>query len=722
MWGLNSKKNLYISSLLSNFHNLVLYDNNLFKNVLFPNDNSSYRKFIVTAIEFDINKAIDISNNLTYYINTFDQSISDMYNYKRIQTKTIETNLTVNYDYESLSYLENYLMLKIRKLLLNYDSLNLTNNVDILYNSEYFTLKIANSLFKDLYYILENSFVVFRFQIEVLKYNLDMILMSGKLFELNIIDILIYSVFFICLVILMIFILLLTSITNYKIEILKIFFLIDKKWSDIIIRRCRKYLEESREFLQKDNKKIRDKNFFDERDDVEYLENQIKKEEHDRLWKENFNLDREDDYKDGEESLVRLTSNNINHNNYIPNKTNNLGKNFDLKYSHKNSGLDSIRVKSNPDAISPKKKNKKNVSSDYKSIVNEGDNLKKVRKNLNQSFDEVLTNGIKENENEVKQATSVENEEERNRLEHSISNFRRTKWMNSFKIFFLLLLICIYFLIVLIMNKDFINDFKQNSYYVTLIGERGWNFNNLLIYFREMLIQGKKKSNHTILDENGLYTYGDLDGLDLYSLYYNKSSKIENTVQSIYNIKSILLKDFIKIDTLLNSKEFCFLLKNYNIEFIEIDEKYCQQFKSFSNINGLSNYIGFITNFCYNNFYMYSNKDKSLNLNFSTITSVLRDENLALQININQIIIFRAFLLELNILCDSIISYLNYFNDCTLIRICFFFVLIIFEVSIFIYLANILKKLINEDKAILTIIPSEAISINEKIKNAFQFL
>jgi len=255
MWGLNSKKNLYISSLLSNFHNLVLYDNNLFKNVLFPNDNSSYRKFIVTAIEFDINKAIDISNNLTYYINTFDQSISDMYNYKRIQTKTIETNLTVNYDYESLSYLENYLMLKIRKLLLNYDSLNLTNNVDILYNSEYFTLKIANSLFKDLYYILENSFVVFRFQIEVLKYNLDMILMSGKLFELNIIDILIYSVFFICLVILMIFILLLTSITNYKIEILKIFFLIDKKWSDIIIRRCRKYLEESREFLQKDNKK-----------------------------------------------------------------------------------------------------------------------------------------------------------------------------------------------------------------------------------------------------------------------------------------------------------------------------------------------------------------------------------------------------------------------------------------------------------------------------------
>jgi hypothetical protein len=498
--------------------------------------------------------------------------------------------------------------------------------------------------------------------------------------------------------------------------------LIDKKWSDIIIRRCKKYLEESREYLQKDNKKVRDKNFFDERDDVEYLENQIKKEEQDRFSKDNFNLDREDDYKDGEESLVRLTSNNINHNNYIPNKTNNLCKNSDLKYSQKNSSPDSKIVKSNPDVISPKKKNKKNLNSDDKSIVNENDNLKKIRKNLNQSFDDTLSNGMKENENEVKQATSIENEEERNRLEHSISNFRRTKWINSFKIFFLLLLICIYFLIVLIMNKDFINDFKQNSYYVTLIGERGWNFNNLLIYFREMIVQGMKKSNYTILDESGLYKYSDLDGLDLYSLYYNKSSKIENSVQSIYNIKSNLLKDFIKMDTILNSKEFCSLLKNYNIDFIDVDEKYCQQFKSFSNINGLSNYIGFITNFCYNNFYLYSNRDKSLNLDFFTITSILRDENLAIQINVNQIIIFRAFLLELNILCDSIISYLNYFNNSTLIRICFFFVLIIFEVSIFMYLANILKKLINEDKAILTIIPSEAISINEKIKNAFQYL
>jgi len=57
------------------------------------------------------------------------------------------------------------------------------------------------------------------------------------------------------------------KISVYKIKILTVFFLIDKQWADIIIKRCRKYLEDSENFLKRDIKKIRSMYFFYENDD-----------------------------------------------------------------------------------------------------------------------------------------------------------------------------------------------------------------------------------------------------------------------------------------------------------------------------------------------------------------------------------------------------------------------------------------------------------------------
>ena len=130
------------------------------------------------------------------------------------------------------------------------------------------------------------------------------------------------------------------------------------------------------------------------------------------------------------------------------------------------------------------------------------------------------------------------------------------------------------------------------------------------------------------------------------------------------------------------------------------------------NIVGLSNYIGFIRNYCYNNFYLYSNKLKSLNLNKSTIQNLLTDSNLAFNFDVTQLIIDQAFLLDLTVQCESINSFINTYSSYTFVRTSFFLLLCILEAIFFFYLANLLKKMINEDKAILTIIPWEANSKN----------
>src|SRR5690242_17728732 len=129
MWGCNIKKNLFFSSILSYFQSLVLYDNNVYGSKLFTSNMTYYRQFMTNKIQLDINRTIDINNNLTYLINTFDSNVSFLYNNQTVPTKNLQTNLTISYEYESLSYIENYIILKISKLL-NQTNLIFTNNMD----------------------------------------------------------------------------------------------------------------------------------------------------------------------------------------------------------------------------------------------------------------------------------------------------------------------------------------------------------------------------------------------------------------------------------------------------------------------------------------------------------------------------------------------------------------------------------------------------------------
>ena len=709
MWGSNLKKNLFFSSIISYFQNLVLFDNNLYTNNLFPNDSKQFRNLIINKIIIDINRTLDIYNNVTYTMDTFDKSIDELYNFKIVSTNNLESNMTITLQLESLFYLEYNILLKISKLI-NQTNLSFNNSFDVLFNSYYFSLKNSSILSRDLFYVLNNSYGIYRLYTEKLQFEMDSILVSGNLFKMGVRDNLVITPFVICFLQFIIFFFILTSVINYKIKILKIFFLIENKWSDIIIRRCQKYLEQSRDFLKMDNNKNKDKNFFDEKDDIEYLENELRIEEENKKFRDLIKFDKEKDVsiENAEESRSVLTNNNNNKN--IINRTlNNKEKNDISRTSYKKiTGLitDTMKRKIRDISIEDKDKNMKESLKKRKNQISPAN----IESNVNDgtNMDNLTDNGS--------------HDEDSKNLQESISNFRRTRWINSFQILFLLLLISIYFIIVIVMNKKFFSDFSNNSNYITLIGNRGWSFNNLLIYYRQMIIQGRKVSNYNYIDESGLYTYTDLDSIDLYSLYFNKSTNIENTIQNINGLNINLLNNFLNIDNQLNTNNFCPTLQQFDNNFYNTYQTNCNGFMTGINIVGLSNYIGFIRNYCYNNFYLYSNKLKSLNLNKSTIQNLLTDSNLAFNFDVTQLIIDQAFLLDLTVQCESINSFINTYSSYTFVRTSFFLLLCILEAIFFFYLANLLKKMINEDKAILTIIPWEAISKNEKIKKEFSYL
>ena len=237
------------------------------------------------------------------------------------------------------------------------------NSFDVLFNSYYFSLKNSSILSRDLFYVLNNSYGIYRLYTEKLQFEMDSILVSGNLFKMGVRDNLVITPFVICFLQFIIFFFILTSVINYKIKILKIFFLIENKLSDIIIRRCQKYFEQSRDFLKMDNNKNKDKNFFDEKDDIEYLENELRIEEENKKFRDLIKFDKEKDVsiENAEESRSVLTNNNNNKN--IINRTlNNKEKNDISRTSYKKiTGLitDTMKRKIRDISIEDKDKNMK---------------------------------------------------------------------------------------------------------------------------------------------------------------------------------------------------------------------------------------------------------------------------------------------------------------------------------------------------------------------------
>jgi hypothetical protein len=684
MWNSNNLRNIYFSSILIYFNNLLMIDNDIYSKNIYPNINS-YRKLIVDKINLDINKTIEFNNNLSYYFNYFNEDLSLIYNNQSIPTYNLLRNLTVYHEYESLSNLYNLLILRISFLVNN--SLKLNNTMEIFYNSPYYKEKSASDLLREVYYIIENYQNVIRFYIENVSYLFDKLITVNSANVINRDrDTVLYFSFVICFISFFIFYLLVAKISVYKIKILTVFFLIDKQWADIIIKRCRKYLEDSENFLKRDIKKIRSMYFFYENDDK--------------------SLHKYDDENNTKRYLLAKTGfeTEKNHStiNQIDNKTNtgqeikdDKGKNSLLKKK------DNVSKESRRETFVVYQSNGNNIYKDkYHPVDNE--------------------------EPESKQSSkSIQDKEKRDIdiLKTSISHLQKTRWIISIKIFILLIVACVYFLITILMNNNFNNDILNNSTYLKYISNRGWNFNNLLIFYKSMLFTGKKYSPYTTTDPSYLFSKPDLDSIDLFRLYYSKNNENERVIQDINSNLSPILKGFVEIERRLHTSEFCNILSDFDPNFYLKYQGNCKTYNQSQSSFGLANSIGFINNFVYNRYnILKENNATILLLNFQTMLDNLSNDNLAINIDNSVLLIDQAFIAQSNNHYDSLFNLVSSIVFSVIVRNSIFLVILLFEFIFFIVLSRSLKIMINEDKAILTILPSQAISKNEKMIKAIHEL
>ena len=269
-----------------------------------------------------------------------------------------------------------------------------------------------------------------------------------------------------------------------------------------------------------------------------------------------------------------------------------------------------------------------------------------------------------------------------------INKFRKKRWFFYLKIIILIIIILIFFIERIVLDIVS-NPLSSQKLLFQQITDRAWNYNNLALFYRSMIMQGKIKlpliSNY--IDFSQLNTVENLDSYDLFNLYSSK----------VTNIESNILIDF---------------YNNFQTQ--------CNTFNQAQNKVGLKNLIAFSSNFFSNNFNNYFTRD--YNLNMIQIKSYLVNSDLAYITDTNFLFINQAFLLLLDNFSFDISNFNNYNQNFSIIKFSLFIGVLIIELICFIIISNSMKKMINKDKAILAIIPSEAISNNEKMNNAFQEL
>ena len=302
-----------------------------------------------------------------------------------------------------------------------------------------------------------------------------------------------------------------------------------------------------------------------------------------------------------------------------------------------------------------------------------------------------------------------------------INKFRKKRWFFYLKIIILIIIILIFFIERIVLDIVS-NPLSSQKLLFQQITDRAWNYNNLALFYRSMIMQGKIKlpliSNY--IDFSQLNTVENLDSYDLFNLYSSKVTNIESNILIGFNGNSGLLTLSSNMEKSLSSNLFCSTLNNYDIDFYNNFQTQCNTFNQAQNKVGLKNLIAFSSNFFSNNFNNYFTRD--YNLNMTQIKSYLVNSDLAYITDTNFLFINQAFLLLLDNFSFDISNFNNYNQNFSIIKFSLFIGVLIIELICFIIISNSMKKMINKDKAILAIIPSEAISNNEKMNNAFQEL
>jgi hypothetical protein len=225
---------------------MMLMQNGYYSKNLFPNSTAVNNELTIlqNKVNYDLVQSIVYVNNLTFKMSTLDDNLSYTYSNVTFQILGGYTNNNLNtYSYES-----NDLNVKVGKIIAQNFSL-VFENLPYIFN--YNTTRFGNetSYFVNFVTLNNNSITAFRKYTEKINQRFRDIIQNSDLVATQ--QPSYFCLFGIFISIFIYFILgkIMSNVTAFKTKILKIFFLIDKKWADIIIKRCKRYLDSSQNYL-----------------------------------------------------------------------------------------------------------------------------------------------------------------------------------------------------------------------------------------------------------------------------------------------------------------------------------------------------------------------------------------------------------------------------------------------------------------------------------------
>ena len=631
-----NKRNLYLILIIQYFQVLCFYDNKIFDNKTFNRD------LIELKLEENINETLRLNNYLHVYLDSVDKEVDEIMNNKIIYSYNLNYNFSINSSQTRLSILIQDIIVKINTLLENYDSLKFedSNLIFNYYLNE--TINISDLKFIEYFFIIYNYGKEVRFQLEkIINIMLNKFL-NKKHFENKLKNYLLYFSIILIAIAYSIFFYILVKINEYKINILKIFYLVNRKYGEEIIRRCNMFLEYTSNFTHYTKKSIYE--VFKKLNKIQINEN----------------------LKDSKKKLNTYNEN--------------------------------------------QEEEEKNLNSKSHFVDNKGKNEEPVR--IMQFWKR------EEKELQYQREEKYINEKVTKELEDSKKKVKKTLIIINFEIIALLLCGVIYFIIILTLNHNFNKELDYTVEYINIISNRGWMFSNFLFFYREMIVSNSNTLTISdFSDSSLLYNADNLNELDLFYLYLSQSYSIETSIVLLTNQfnngeKNEILKNFINEENSLNSKSYCDSLMNFDSYYYNLYLSDCQKFYEVN--NGLKDNIQIIIGYIQANIPNYSNKTINQLIELIQLNSSF--------INYNEFYISKAILHEIISLGNGMDDYFDKYQNQLIIRLSIIIFFIFLEFIFFILIWRYLRIMLKKDKEILNIIPNEAISYSQKIKNALRKL
>ncbi len=242
MFNLSNFRNLHLIQIILYIETLFFLDNDIFS------EDDFNRTQIVLKLNLEINETLDLLNTLHSYIDTIDQDINNIFNLLTIKSYNLKKNLTIETSTNILSNLINQILVSINTLLENNNKISLTQKTSIFFGYDLNVTIDSNN--KDMFYIIYNYCYSARnlldksISIMINRYsNIDY-------FENSFRKYIVFIPYIIILLTIILDILVLKKLADYKISILKIFYLVNKKYGELIIHRCQIFVEYTKNFTK----------------------------------------------------------------------------------------------------------------------------------------------------------------------------------------------------------------------------------------------------------------------------------------------------------------------------------------------------------------------------------------------------------------------------------------------------------------------------------------